>query len=409
MKLVKKIKIKINQDCKDYLEFASEQCRLCYNFTLNKRIDYYQKYQKSISIYELKKEFNNKTKKEYLDYNKVYNKCLTNMFFRLEKAYQNFFRRVKNKENPGFPKYKRKNQFISQEYPAEYIKIIDDYKFIIPTGKTYGKNFIIRTTEKIPNSFSTIIIQKNKNHYFVCFIIEQKEKSFIDNKGIIAIDLGIKTLCTGITNEFQRVIIKKFSYYTNHLKTIQSRRDKCKKYSNRWKKFNKLYWKQLNKYRNRVNDYLHKSSYWLCASPDLEKQSTIVVGELNLKGMKTNQSWFNKILFNECRISRFVELLNYKSKLYGKQLIKIDESYTTKTCSRCGNIQNISLKDRIFICKTCGFEIDRDNNSAINIFEKYINSVADTIDNKIINEFKKLKNLNINNTDVKKINTFVYV
>jgi transposase len=37
---------------------------------------------------------------------------------------------------------------------------------------------------------------------------------------------------------------------------------------------------------------------------------------------------------------------------------------TTQTCSNCGHKQKISLSDRVFKCESCGFEIDRDWNSA---------------------------------------------
>jgi len=43
---------------------------------------------------------------------------------------------------------------------------------------------------------------------------------------------------------------------------------------------------------------------------------------------------------------------------------------TTKTCSRCGNRQEILLSDRIFKCSVCGLEIDRDLNATINMLKE---------------------------------------
>lgn len=43
---------------------------------------------------------------------------------------------------------------------------------------------------------------------------------------------------------------------------------------------------------------------------------------------------------------------------------------TTKTCSRCGNQQEILLSDRIFKCSVCNLEIDRDLNAAINMLKE---------------------------------------
>jgi len=43
---------------------------------------------------------------------------------------------------------------------------------------------------------------------------------------------------------------------------------------------------------------------------------------------------------------------------------------TTKTCSRCGNkVEKITIKDRVFVCPSCGLKIDRDLNSAVNMLK----------------------------------------
>ena len=40
----------------------------------------------------------------------------------------------------------------------------------------------------------------------------------------------------------------------------------------------------------------------------------------------------------------------------------------SKTCSKCGAIkEDLTLKDRTYICPKCGFTIDRDLNAAINL------------------------------------------
>jgi putative transposase len=135
---------------------------------------------------------------------------------------------------------------------------------------------------------------------------------------------------------------------------------------------------------------LHKSSNWITEKLNYN----LIIGKLDLNNMKSNQTWFNKILLNEWRIGKFVEMLIYKSKKYGKQLIKIDESYTSKTCFKCNSIkENLKLSDREYNC-SCGFNIDRDINGALNIMKKYSTASADKIRNNLV-EFSKINNLNI--------------
>lgn len=41
---------------------------------------------------------------------------------------------------------------------------------------------------------------------------------------------------------------------------------------------------------------------------------------------------------------------------------------TTKTCSKCGCIQNVDLKQRVYTCPHCGNKVDRDLNAAMNVY-----------------------------------------
>jgi putative transposase len=50
-----------------------------------------------------------------------------------------------------------------------------------------------------------------------------------------------------------------------------------------------------------------------------------------------------------------------------------------KCCSNCGNIQNMSLSKRIYNCSNCGLQLDRDYNSAINIFRLGMSLCGDDV------------------------------
>ncbi|MDR1820483.1 MAG: transposase [Methanobrevibacter sp.] len=60
--------------------------------------------------------------------------------------------------------------------------------------------------------------------------------------------------------------------------------------------------------------------------------------------------------------------LEYKSEWYGKHFEVVNESYTSKTCSKCG-YQNdkMDLNVRSWTCPKCKTNHDRDINAAINI------------------------------------------
>src|SRR6266581_4542807 len=167
----------------------------------------------------------------------VYGKLLAEVFYRLDRAMKAFFRRVKAGETPGFPRFKPRHGFFTLCYPAMYIKIEGD-KLILPTGGR-GKqkrfpNVVAKLTEKAPAHFKEVAISRGaRGNYYASVVSEQPEQSSAES-GVIAFDLGIKTLATGV-NEQGRVYtiggFKGSKWYNKQLDKIPSKRAKCKKKS----------------------------------------------------------------------------------------------------------------------------------------------------------------------------------
>jgi putative transposase len=59
--------------------------------------------------------------------------------------------------------------------------------------------------------------------------------------------------------------------------------------------------------------------------------------------------------------------------------IQVDKWFpSTKTCSRCGNIRDIGLDERIYVCPVCGLVMDRDHNSSVNIEHEGLQQIVPT-------------------------------
>jgi transposase len=57
--------------------------------------------------------------------------------------------------------------------------------------------------------------------------------------------------------------------------------------------------------------------------------------------------------------------------------IKVDRFFpSTKTCSRCENIREIGLDERIYVCPVCGLVMDRDLNSSVTIENEGLKQVG---------------------------------
>jgi putative transposase len=72
------------------------------------------------------------------------------------------------------------------------------------------------------------------------------------------------------------------------------------------------------------------------------------------------------------RFYQFKEKLEYKCKEYGKKLIIVDESYTSCTCTNCGNIKKMGGSETYDCMTGCGIILDRDVVGARNIFIKNV-------------------------------------
>ena len=69
-------------------------------------------------------------------------------------------------------------------------------------------------------------------------------------------------------------------------------------------------------------------------------------------------------------LGRFTDYLQYKAESAGCAVVGVNPRDTSKTCSNCGNVQEISLSERTFNCGTCGVSKDRDLNASINILKR---------------------------------------
>ena len=70
-----------------------------------------------------------------------------------------------------------------------------------------------------------------------------------------------------------------------------------------------------------------------------------------------------------------------------KHIIKLNRYFpSSKLCSNCGfKNDNLKLKDREWICPNCGCCHDRDLNAAINLLNKGLNHLTNTVGSTEIN------------------------
>jgi transposase len=80
----------------------------------------------------------------------------------------------------------------------------------------------------------------------------------------------------------------------------------------------------------------------------------------------------NRMVYNDWGLYGFVRMLEYKCQRFGKELFLEDERDTTKTCHVCQRIKDMPLWVRTYRCANCGLVMDRAENSAVNIYQRFL-------------------------------------
>ena len=138
---------------------------------------------------------------------------------------------------------------------------------------------------------------------------------------------------------------------------ILSRR---KKGSTRWEKQRLKVAKLQEKTANQRKNFLHHKSKELASNYD-----AVIMEDLDMKRMSQALHFGKSVHDNGWGM--FTQFLKYKLEQQGKQLIKIDKWFpSTKKCSRCGAEKTMLLSKHTYHC-SCGYDAERDYNSAINI------------------------------------------
>jgi len=336
---------------KDQIEFLNRQighCRFVYNKLLA-----LAKEKKDWNYYKYKRLLP-ELKKEYPFLKEANSQSLQETVKNLHRAFKNFFEgRTKH------PKFKKKKHANSISIPQHFT--IKDNKIKIP--KLSSPIRFIKHREIEGNIKSISITKTPTGKFYLNVLVDRETIKLPSSTNIIALDLGLTHFCTlsdGTKIETPKYLIKA----EKRLKRIQRELSKKQKGSKRWKILKRRVAKLHERIKNQRNDFLHKLSRKLIGD-----NQAIIVESLNIKGMLKNHHLAKHI--SDSGWSRFISMLDYKAKLYGRKLIQAPPFYpSSKLCSVCGyKNDNLTLSNRYWTCPVCGTKHDRDINAARNLLK----------------------------------------
>ena len=331
-------------------------CRKLYNDTLHDRKVAYEDCHNGLSYYDQAAWL------KYVDYQGVYAHILQNVLRRTDTSFQNFFRRVKNGEKPGYPRFQGRHRYNSFTYPDAYgtgYKIEDNKLHLSKIGAI--RIFIHR---EIEGTIKTCTIKRDGDHWYASFSAELPDPEPKEIKTTVGVDVGLTKLATlsdGTEIKNPKILDK----HDSKLRKAQRKLSRKKKGSNNRNDQGVKVARINRKIRNARKDYMHKTSRVLADTYD-----RIVFEDLQIKNMVQNHHLARSI--HDASWNMLINLTTYKAEEAGGSVELVNPRNTSKQCSVCGYIQAMPLSQRTYSCLSCGNILDRDHNAAINIKNRYV-------------------------------------
>jgi putative transposase len=354
------------------LQWTLDRARELYNAALQERRDAYRMGGKSITYYDQANQLP-EMKQDREEYQDIHSQVLQEVLRRVDKACQAFFRRVKNGEKPGYPRYQGYNRYDSFTYPQAGFSLTHDNRVCLSKIGSIK----VKLHRPVKGTIKTCTIKRENEHWYVVFVCEVEQAPLPESDEAVGIDLGLlhfATLSTGKTIENPRYFRKAEKKLVKHQQALARK----KRGSHRRKRAVQRVAKAHRKVRNQRADFLHKESRKLVNAYGL-----IVFEELQpinmSKRAKPKQDENGKYLphggsaksglnksINDAGWSQFVQFCTYKAEEAGRTVVQINPRYTSQVCSGCGTVKKKELSERWHSCE-CGTELDRDHNAALNI------------------------------------------
>lgn len=320
---MKAYKYRLKTSAKVIAIFESWLVLLCelYNAALQERRDAYRINHLSIN-YKAQANQLPEIKKLRPEFAQIHSQVIQDSLRRLDSAFDGFFRRVKEGQKPGYPRFRSSSRYDSFRYPQSGFTLKGDKLHLSKIGKVK-----LRLSRPIEGEIKTCMIKREADGWYAIFVVEgPKKEAAPAPKESVGVDVGIESFATLSDDEAEPIENPQyFRGAEKDLKKAQRRVSRRVKGSKGRKKAVLALAKKHLKVKRQRRDFHFKEARKL-----VNEYQSIKVEDLNIQGMVKNH-------------------------------------HLAKSISDAGSV---TLATRIYRCSRCRLVIPRDRNGAKRIEQK---------------------------------------
>src|SRR5215471_15195132 len=190
---MKAYKYKLKPQAKIIAIFESWLVLLCelYNAALHERRDAYRINHLSIN-YEAQANQLPEIKKDRPEFARIHSQVIQNTLKRVGSAFEGFFRRVKEGQKPGFPRFRSHSRYDSFTYPQSGFSLNGKKLHLSKIGKIK-----VHLSRPIEGEIKTCTIKREADGWYVIFSVEEPKKEAAPApKESVGVDVGIESFAT---------------------------------------------------------------------------------------------------------------------------------------------------------------------------------------------------------------------
>jgi putative transposase len=377
-----------------------EECRWLWNTLLAERKMAWEARQETIDYYDQKAELPVLKVADRPALKQVHSQVLQDVTLRLKRAFDAFFRRLKDGETPGYPRFRGPGRYDSLTYPQWgngvalsatttrlLVSKIGDVKIVyhrplegtpktatirrMPTGKWFVTIACEWEPTPLPPTGQEIGIDVGLKTFAACsngqtidnprfFRTEERALASAQRKHQVALDAH-KAVRKDVTERVQ-VAHPTLNEHAVWQEVSQDAEERAA-----WKerqRRRKVVARTHERVRWKREDFAHQHSRRIVNQYDL-----LAVEDLAVRKMMQNLHLAKSI--HDAAWTQFATLIACKAAWADRRFITVDPAHTSQDCSGCGHRKSdLTLADRSYQCVSCGLSIGRDLNAALNILAR---------------------------------------